>query len=228
MNKISVIIPALNEEKSISKVISSIPKYVNEIIVVDNGSADKTSEIAKSKGALVLFESKKGYGYACIKAIEFLKSNPPNIIVFLDGDYSDYPEEMDLLINPIIKNKYEFVMGARIKKLREPGSMTLQQVFGNFLACFLIRILYRVNFKDLGPFRAIKWDSLKKLKMEDKTFGWTIEMQLKAIKNKIKYFEVPVKYRNRIGKSKISGTFSGTIKAGYKILLWIFKYYFKR
>ena len=124
MNKISVIIPALNEEKSISKVISSIPKYVNEIIVVDNGSADKTSEIAKSKGALVLFESKKGYGYACIKAIEFLKSNPPNIIVFLDGDYSDYPEEMDLLINPIIKNKYEFVMGARIKKLREPGSMT--------------------------------------------------------------------------------------------------------
>ena len=228
MNKISVIIPALNEEKSISKVISSIPKYVSEIIVVDNGSTDKTSKIAKSKGALILFESKKGYGHACIKAIEFLKFNPPNIIVFLDGDYSDYPEEMDLLINPIIKNKYEFVMGARIKKLREPGSMTLQQVFGNFLACFLLKVLYGVNFKDLGPFRAIKWESLKKLKMKDKTFGWTIEMQLKAIKHKLKYLEVPVKYRNRIGKSKISGTLTGTIMAGYKILLWIFKYYFKK
>ena len=228
MNKISVIIPALNEEKSISKVISSIPKYVSEIIVVDNGSTDKTSKIAKSKGALILFESKKGYGHACIKAIEFLKFNPPNIIVFLDGDYSDYPEEMDLLINPIIKNKYEFVMGARIKKLREPGSMKLQQVFGNFLACFLLKVLYGVNFKDLGPFRAIKWESLQKLKMKDKTFGWTIEMQLKAIKHKLKYLEVPVKYRNRIGKSKISGTLTGTIMAGYKILLWIFKYYFKK
>ena len=228
MNKISVIIPALNEEKSISKVISSIPKYVSEIIVVDNGSTDKTSKIAKSKGALILFESKKGYGHACIKAIEFLKFNPPNIIVFLDGDYSDYPEEMDLLINPIIKNKYEFVMGARIKKLREPGSMTLQQVFGNFLACFLLKVLYGVNFKDLGPFRAIKWESLQKLKMKDKTFGWTIEMQLKAIKHKLKYLEVPVKYRNRIGKSKISGTLTGTIMAGYKILLWIFKYYYKK
>ena len=228
MNKISVIIPALNEEKSISKVINSIPKYVSEIIVVDNGSTDKTSKIAKSKGALILFESKKGYGHACIKAIEFLKFNPPNIIVFLDGDYSDYPEEMDLLINPIIKNKYEFVMGARIKKLREPGSMTLQQVFGNFLTCFLLKVLYGVNFKDLGPFRAIKWESLQKLKMKDKTFGWTIEMQLKAIKHKLKYLEVPVKYRNRIGKSKISGTLTGTIMAGYKILLWIFKYYFKK
>ena len=228
MNKISVIIPALNEEKSISKVINSIPKYVSEIIVVDNGSTDKTSKIAMSKGALILFESKKGYGHACIKAIEFLKFNPPNIIVFLDGDYSDYPEEMDLLIKPIIKNKYEFVMGARIKELREPGSMTLQQVFGNFLACFLLKVLYGVNFKDLGPFRAIKWESLQKLKMKDKTFGWTIEMQLKAIKHKLKYLEVPVKYRNRIGKSKISGTLTGTIMAGYKILLWIFKYYFKK
>jgi len=180
LNKISVIIPALNEEKSISKVISSIPKYVSEIIVVDNGSTDKTSKIAKSKGALILFESKKGYGHACIKAIEFLKFNPPNIIVFLDGDYSDYPEEMDLLINPIIKNKYEFVMGARIKKLREPGSMTLQQVFGNFLACFLLKVLYGVNFKDLGPFRAIKWESLQKLKMKDKA-------ELDSLMNKEEY-----------------------------------------
>ena len=135
---------------------------------------------------------------------------------------------MNLLINPIINSKYEFVMGSRIKKLREPGSMTLQQVFGNFLACFLIKVLYGVSFKDLGPFRAIKWKSLQKLKMHDKTFGWTIEMQLKAIKHKLKYLEVPVKYRNRIGKSKISGTLTGTIMAGYKILLWIFKYYFKR
>ncbi len=228
MSKISVIIPALNEEKSISKVINSIPRYVDQIIVVDNGSIDKTSIIAKAKGAITLRELNKGYGYACIKGIDFLKNNPPNIIVFLDGDFSDYPEDMDLLINPIINNKYEFVMGARVKELREPGSMTLQQVFGNYLACFLLKVLYGVNFKDLGPFRAIKWKSLQKLNMEDKTFGWTIEMQLKAIKQKLKYLEVPVRYRNRIGKSKISGTLLGTIKAGYKILLWIFKFYLKK
>ena len=228
MNKISVIIPALNEEKSISHVINSIPKYINQIIVVDNDSTDKTSVIAKSKGAIILNELNKGYGYACLKGIEFLKTNPPDIIVFLDGDFSDYPENMDLLINPIINNKYEFVMGARIKKLREPGSMTLQQVFGNFLACTLLKVLYGANYKDLGPFRAIKWESLQKLNMEDKTFGWTIEMQLKAIKHKIKYLEVPVRYRNRIGKSKISGTLLGTIMASYKILLWIFKYYLKK
>ena len=228
MNKISVIIPALNEDKSISNVINSIPKYVNQIIVVDNGSTDKTSAIAKSKGAITLNELNKGYGNACIKGIDFLKNNPPDIIVFLDGDFSDYPEDMDLLINPIINKKYEFVIGARIKKLREPGSMTIQQVFGNFLACFLLKVLYGINFKDLGPFRAIKWKSLQKLNMEDTTFGWTVEMQLKAIKHKLKYLEVPVRYRNRIGKSKISGTISGTIRAGYKILLWIFKYYFKK
>jgi hypothetical protein len=135
---------------------------------------------------------------------------------------------MDLLINPIINKNYDFVMGSRVKKLREPGSMTLQQVFGNSLACFLLKVLYGANYKDLGPFRAIKWKSLQKLNMEDKTFGWTIEMQLKALKYKIKYMEVPVRYRNRIGKSKISGTLLGTIMAGYKILLWIFKYYLKK
>ena len=228
MNKISVIIPALNEEKSISYVINSIPKYINQIIVVDNGSTDKTSVIAKSKGAIILNELNKGYGYTCLKGIEFLKPNPPDIIVFLDGDFSDYPEDMDLLINPIINKNYDFVMGSRVKKLREPGSMTLQQVFGNSLACFLLKVLYGANYKDLGPFRAIKWKSLQKLNMEDKTFGWTIEMQLKALKHKIKYMEVPVRYRNRIGKSKISGTLLGTIMAGYKILLWIFKYYLKK
>jgi len=228
LNKISVIIPALNEEKSISYVINSIPKYINQIIVVDNGSTDKTSVIAKSKGAIILNELNKGYGYTCLKGIEFLKPNPPDIIVFLDGDFSDYPEDMDLLINPIINKNYDFVMGSRVKKLREPGSMTLQQVFGNSLACFLLKVLYGANYKDLGPFRAIKWKSLQKLNMEDKTFGWTIEMQLKALKHKIKYMEVPVRYRNRIGKSKISGTLLGTIMAGYKILLWIFKYYLKK
>ena len=228
MNKITVIIPALNEEKSISYVINSIPKYINQIIVVDNGSTDKTSVIAKSKGAIILNELNKGYGYTCLKGIEFLKPNPPDIIVFLDGDFSDYPEDMDLLINPIINKNYDFVMGSRVKKLREPGSMTLQQVFGNSLACFLLKFLYGANYKDLGPFRAIKWKSLQKLNMEDKTFGWTIEMQLKAHKYKIKYMEVPVRYRNRIGKSKISGTLLGTIMAGYKILLWIFKYYLKK
>ncbi len=228
MNKISVIIPALNEEKSISYVINSIPKYVNQIIVVDNGSSDNTSFIAKSNGATILNESNKGYGYACLKAIKFIKKNPCDIIVFLDGDFSDYPEDIDLLIDPIIKKKYEFVIGSRIKSLREPGSMTMQQIFGNSLACFLLKILYGANFTDLGPFRAIKWSSLQKLKMEDKTFGWTIEMQLKAIKHNIKYTEIPVRYRKRIGKSKISSTLLGNIMAGYKILFWIFKYYLKK
>ena len=225
---LSIIIPALNEEKSIGYVIKSIPKIYREVIVVDNGSSDKTSKVAFENGAKVITEKNKGYGFACLKGIDYLKENPPDIIVFLDGDYSDYPEEINKIIEPICKNQVDFVIGSRVKSLRENGSMTPQQVFGNKLACFLMNLLYSSAFTDLGPFRAIKWKTLKELKMTDKTYGWTVEMQLKILRNRIAYCEVPVRYRKRIGYSKVSGTLKGSVLAGVKIISWIFKYYFKK
>ena len=225
---LSIIIPALNEEKSIGYVIKSIPKIYREVIVVDNGSSDKTSKVAFENGAKVITEKNKGYGFACLKGIDYLKENPPDIIVFLDGDYSDYPEEINKIIEPICKNQVDFVIGSRVKSLRENGSMTPQQVFGNKLACFLMNLLYNSTFTDLGPFRALKWKTLKKLKMTDKTYGWTVEMQLKILRNRIAYCEVPVRYRKRIGYSKVSGTLKGSVLAGIKIISWIFKYYFKK
>lgn len=225
---LSIIIPALNEEKSIGYVIKSIPKIYREVIVVDNGSSDKTSKVAFENGAKVITEKNKGYGFACLKGIDYLKENPPDIIVFLDGDYSDYPEEINKIIEPICKNQVDFVIGSRVKSLRENGSMTPQQVFGNKLACFLMNLLYNSTFTDLGPFRALKWKTLKELKMTDKTYGWTVEMQLKILRNRIAYCEVPVRYRKRIGYSKVSGTLKGSVLAGVKIISWIFKYYFKK
>ena len=226
---IKVIIPAFNEENSISRVISEIPNIVDEIIVVSNNSSDKTIEIARKAGATVLSEEKKGYGYACLKGIDYIASLSvkPTIVVFLDGDYSDYPEELTKIIQPIIEKDIDLVIGARNKNLREAGSMTPQQVFGNWLATLLMNVFFGAKFTDLGPFRAIKYDKLLNLKMEDKTYGWTVEMQLKALKKKLKYTEVPVRYKKRIGLSKISGTITGTIMAGVKILGWIFKYSFK-
>ncbi len=229
MTNIKVIIPAYNEADSIAKVINDIPDTVNEIIVVSNNSTDATEENAKNAGATVLKESQKGYGYACLKGMDYIakQSNKPDIIVFLDGDYSDYPEELTKIIEPILKNNIDFVIGARVKRLREQGSMTPQQIFGNWLATFLMGIFFRAKFTDLGPFRAIKYNKLLGLQMEDKTYGWTVEMQLKALKQKLSYVEVPVTYRNRIGVSKVSGTVKGSIFAGIKILSWIFKYSFK-
>lgn len=196
--------------------------------MVDNGSSDDTGRIAKACGATVILEKQKGYGYACLKGINYLESYNPEIVVFLDGDYSDYPEQLDMLIEPIIKGEVVFSLGARLKNLREKGSMTIPQIFGNILSCFLMRFLYNGRFMDLGPFRAIRWDTLQSLGMEDKTFGWTIEMQLKILRRKLSYIEIPVKYRNRIGVSKVSGTLSGTFLAGYKILSWIGKFYFSK
>lgn len=226
---IKVIIPAYNEQDSIANVIKDIPKIVDEIIVVSNNSTDKTEENAKKAGATVLVEKQKGYGYACLKGMDYIskQENKPNIIVFLDGDYSDYPEQLTEIVSPIIENDIDFVLGARVKKLRENGSMTPQQVFGNWLATFLMKLFFNAKFSDLGPFRAIKYDKLLALNMEDKTYGWTVEMQLKVLKQKMTYLEIPVKYRNRIGVSKVSGTVKGTIFAGIKILTWIFKYSFK-
>jgi len=228
-NKILVIIPAYNEEESIGKVISDIPKdLVNEIIVVNNNSTDRTASNAESVGAVVVNETQRGYGYACLKGIDYAeklgKDQRPDIIVFLDGDYSDYPEDIRELVRPIIENDIDMVIGSRNLGNAEEGALMPQQVFGNWLATTLIKFLYGMKFTDLGPLRAIKFDKLLELNMVDKTYGWTVEMQVKAAKQKFKCTEIPVNYRKRIGVSKITGTLSGSFKAGYMILWTIFKY----
>jgi len=226
---IKVIIPAFNEEASIGKVISEIPDLVSEIIVVNNNSSDQTENVAKMAGATVLREPQRGYGYACLKGMEYIASQEikPDIVVFLDGDYSDYPQDLHKIIAPIINDNMDLVIGSRVKRWREKGSMTFPQVFGNWLATNLMKLFFNAKFTDLGPFRAIKYKKLLALQMQDKTYGWTVEMQLKAIKQKLTYIEVPVHYKNRIGTSKVSGTVKGAIFAGVKILGWIFKYSFK-
>jgi glycosyltransferase involved in cell wall biosynthesis len=226
---IKVIIPAYNEQDSIANVINDIPKTVDEIIVISNNSTDNTEINAKKAGATVLKEHQKGYGFACLKGMDYISKQEikPEIIVFLDGDYSDYPEQLTEIVTPIINDNIDFAIGSRVKEFREIGSMTPQQIFGNWLATFLMKLLFGAKFTDLGPFRAIKYDKLLALKMEDKTYGWTVEMQLKALKQKLTYVEIPMKYRNRIGVSKVSGTVKGSIFAGIKILGWIFKYSFK-
>lgn len=229
MPKIKVIIPAFNEQNSIAKVIQDIPSIVEEVIVVSNNSTDLTEVNAKQAGATVLTENRKGYGYACLKGMDYIskQKSKPDIIVFLDGDYSDYPEELTKIIAPIIEDNIDLVIGSRVKELREDGAMTPQQIFGNWLATKLMSLFFKAKFTDLGPFRAIKYEKLLALNMVDKTYGWTVEMQLKALKQKLSYTEVPVNYRNRIGVSKVSGTIKGSIFAGVKILSWIFKYSFK-
>ena len=226
---IKVIIPAYNEADSIAKVIAEIPNIVDEVIVVSNNSTDDTEKNASAAGATVLQENRKGYGYACLKGIDYIANQnlTPDIIVFLDGDYSDYPSELTKIIAPIQLKNIDMVIGARVKKWREAGSMTFPQIFGNWLATTLMRLFFGAKFTDLGPFRAIKYEKLLKLNMQDKTYGWTVEMQLKAIKQDFTYVEVPVHYKNRIGVSKVSGTLKGAIFAGVKILGWIFKYSFK-
>ncbi len=229
MTNIKVIIPAYNEADSIPHVIKDIPDIVDEIIVVSNNSTDDTEANAKNAGATVLVEKRKGYGYACLKGMDYISEQikKPDIVVFLDGDYSDYPEELTKIVKPIIEKDIDFVIGSRVKELREVGSMTVPQIFGNWLATSLMKLFFRSTFTDLGPFRAIKYDKLIALQMEDKTYGWTVEMQLKVLKKKYSYTEIPVNYRNRIGVSKVSGTVKGAIFAGIKILTWIFKYSFK-
>lgn len=227
---VDVIIPAYNEATSIGLVIDAIPSLVREVIVVNNNSTDRTEQVAEAAGATVVQEPRKGYGNACLKGMHYVsdKTEKPQIIVFLDGDYSDYPEQLTALVAPIIEKDIDFVIGARVKRLRENGSMTFPQRFGNWLATTLMSLFFNSTFTDLGPFRAIKYKKLLALQMEDKTYGWTVEMQLKALKKKYSYTEVPVKYRNRIGVSKVSGTVKGAIFAGFKILSWIFKYSIKK
>jgi len=227
MNKVDVIIPVFNEEQSIGLVLKDIPvDTINEVVVVNNGSTDNTVEVAKSAGATVVDQNLKGYGNACLKGIDYIvsKEQPPDIVVFLDGDYSDHPEELSTLLKPITEEGYDLVIGSRTTGNQEKGAMLPQAVFGNFLATFLIKTLYGLRFTDLGPFRAIRYEKLLSLNMQDRTFGWTVEMQVKAAKNGLRCTEVPVSYRKRIGVSKITGTLTGTVKAGYKIIWTIFKY----
>ena len=220
---ISVIIPAYNEENSIGRVLNDLPQdKLKEIIVVNNASTDNTAEVARINGAKVVEESCRGYGAACLRGISEVSSS--DIVVFVDGDYSDYPEELDQLIKPITENRADFVLGSRMIYPESREALLPQARYGNKLATFLIYIFFGYRFTDLGPFRAIRFDSLKQINMVDTDFGWTVEMQIKAIKNNLRIEEIPVHYRKRIGISKITGTISGTFKAGVKIIYTIFKY----
>jgi len=223
---IDVIIPAFNEANAIGKVIADIPDFVRNIIVVNNNSKDDTRKVGLKAGAIVLDEPQKGYGKACLKGLSYLEQMdiPPEVVVFLDADYSDFPEEMKKIIQPILHDDMDMVIGSRAKGIRENGSMTMPQIFGNWLATKLMCKLFEADFSDLGPFRAIRWDKLKALNMQDEDYGWTIEMQIKAVKSGFSYTEVPVNYRKRIGVSKVSGTVKGVFGAGYKILYTIWKY----
>lgn len=220
---IDVVIPAFNEEAAIGNILQSIPaNLVRRVVVVDNGSTDRTGEEARRCGATVVVEPRRGYGQACLTGIAAL--DDPDIVVFLDGDYSDYPEEMESLVAPVVAGEVDMVIGSRVLGKREKGALQPQQRFGNALATWLIRLLFGVAYTDLGPFRAICFDALERLGMEDCDFGWTVEMQIKAARQKLRTAEVPVRYRRRIGQSKVSGTLSGSIRAGYKILWTIFRY----
>ncbi len=224
-----VIIPALNEEKSLPLVLRDLP-HVAAVIVVDNGSHDRTAAVAADGGAIVAEEPNRGYGAACLCGLQQLAelvahgSTEAKIVVFIDADYSDYPDELPLVLDPIRQDRVDFVVGSRLTGHRQKGAMPPQSVYGNKLACFLMWLLFRVKYTDLGPFRAIRYDALRKLNMVDRNFGWTVEMQIKAARQKLRTVEVPVSYRRRVGVSKISGTVSGTFKAGYKILYLIAKY----
>lgn len=224
---VDVIIPAWNEEASIGKVVRDIDHaLVRNVFVTDNNSRDRTAQVAKEAGAMVLTENRQGYGSACLKGIAAANECSPlaDVIVFMDADYSDYAEEMPQLLQPIVDGEADMVIGSRALGDRESGSMTGPQVFGNWLATRMIRVIYGFRYTDLGPYRAIRLDALNRLKMRDPDYGWTVEMQVKALHKKLKIKEVPANYRKRIGVSKVSGTAKGTILAGYKIITTIIKY----
>jgi glycosyltransferase involved in cell wall biosynthesis len=219
--RLAVIIPALNEAAAIGRVLAAIPGWVDEVLVVDNGSTDATAAVARKQGARVIWEPQRGYGAACLAGINALAT--PDIVVFLDGDYSDHPEEMDRLVDPLVENNADLVIGSRVLGQRQPGALTPQARFGNWLACLLIRLIWRVRYSDLGPFRAIGFPALQLLNMQDRDYGWTVEMQIKAAARHLRILEVPVSYRPRVGQSKISGTLRGVMGAGTKILATIGK-----
>ncbi len=233
LTEVTVVIPALNEEDSLPLVLRDLPT-VGRVIVVDNGSTDATARIASARGATVVREPQRGYGAACLRGLTAIRElidagdAPPRVVVFLDADYSDHPELLPRLVEPILSGQADFVLGSRLAGQRDRGAMPPQSVYGNRLACFLMRVLFGVRYSDLGPFRAIDYPSLCALGMSDRDFGWTIEMQIKAARAGLRTIEIPVPYRRRIGQSKISGTFTGTLKAGTKILYTIARYGMQR
>ena len=232
--RIDVLIPAYNEEESLPLVLAGLPKeWVRQVLVCDNGSTDRTAEVARAAGAKVVEAKQRGYGSACLAGMRYLQDLPaseqPEILVFLDGDYSDYPEELPKVVAPILNDDMELVIGSRLLGEMEPGAMSLPQRFGNWLAPLLIRWLYGYRFSDLGPFRAIRWEQLLALNMQDTNYGWTVEMQIKAAQHQLRCTEVALRYRKRAGgKSKVSGTVKGVVLAGWKIISLLFVLYFKR
>jgi glycosyltransferase involved in cell wall biosynthesis len=224
-----VIIPALNEAEALPKVLGDLPE-VGGVVVVDNGSTDATAAVAIGLSAMVVYEPRRGYGSACLSGLSAIESliesgqANPEIIAFVDADYGDHPDLLPMIVQPICQGGYDFVLGSRLLGTREPGAMPPQAVWGNRLACLLMRIVWRVRYTDLGPMRAIRLSTLRQLQMCDPNYGWTVEMQIKAARADVRFLEVPVPYRKRVGVSKISGTISGTIRAGYKILATIFRH----
>jgi glycosyltransferase involved in cell wall biosynthesis len=228
---IDVVIPAFNEERSLPLVLSAMAALprppVRRVVVADNASTDGTSRVAREGGAEVVLETRRGYGSACLAGLDHLRrTGPPDVVVFVDADFSDHPEELPSLIAPILAGEADLVIGSRILGNREPGALLPQARAGNFVACWMIRLLYGHHFTDLGPFRAVTWEALERMKMADTNFGWTAEMQVKAVRLGLRCAEVPVSYRRRVGVSKITGTVSGTIRAGYKILWTVLRYSF--
>lgn len=227
---VDVIIPALDEAKSIGLVLAALPQdHIRRVVVADNGSTDGTADLARAGGAEVVTAARRGYGSACLSGLAHLRATgPPEVVVFLDGDYSDHPEELPALLEPILAGRADLVIGSRVLGQRERGALLPQARAGNFVACTLIRLLYGTHYTDLGPFRAIRWEALERLEMVDPTFGWTAEMQVKALRQGLRVVEVPVSYRKRVGVSKITGTVRGTVLAGYKILTTVVRYAWSR
>jgi len=225
-DRIDVVIPAFNEEASLPLVLSAIPRPpVDRVVVVDNNSTDGTARVGSEGGAVVLPEGRPGYGSACLGGIDYLRRHePPDIVVFLDADFSDHPEELPSVVAPLIQNQADLVIGSRVLGNREPGALLPQARAGNLIAVQMIRMLYGHRYTDLGPFRAIRWSALEALEMSDPDYGWTAEMQVKALRHKLRVVDVPVSYRKRIGVSKITGTLKGTVLAGYKIVWTVLRY----
>ena len=224
--RVDVVIPALNEEASLPLVLAALPRPpVRRVVVADNGSRDGTTRVAREGGAVVVPAARRGYGSACLVGLDHLRHNdPPDVVVFVDADFSDHPEELPRLVAPILAGEADLVIGSRVLGEREPGALLPQARAGNLVACLLIRLLYGHRYTDLGPFRAIRWDALERLVMNDPNFGWTAEMQVKALRHGLRVIEVPVSYRKRVGVSKITGTIAGTVRAGYKILWTVLRY----
>lgn len=220
----AVIIPALNEERSIGIVVGSIIRDVDRVIVVDNGSSDRTIDVARDAGARVVHQHERGYGAACLRGLDELRSDPPDIVLFMDGDASDHPDDARRIIEHVASGDTEFCLGSRVLGTAERGALTPQQRFGNWLATTLIARRWRVRYTDLGPLRAVRWTTLASMNMVDRTWGWTVEMQIKAARDGVHVLEVPVRYRKRIGVSKISGTVIGSVRAGVKIIATIVRY----